>query len=124
VGFQQDQMANPIVVHPFVIRDCLNDNDASTLVKQISIEIATAQWEDDQVYVDICQASLSKSELQSNKDDELNDLSKSFSGLYGCFPLLSSFSIGPKDKPGCAGSFTGFIKHANEIYGLTYVKMF
>jgi hypothetical protein len=63
------------------------------------------------VYVDIC---YSPSELRSTSGE--CDLSTSFSTLYNDYPF-PGFSIGPKDDPSLAGSFSGLITHTNEISG-------
>lgn len=68
--------------------------------------------------MDVCQRIPSFAVLQST-DNPGNavDLSEFLSELYSYTPLLPGFSIGPKDKHSCAGSFSGFIKHTTEISG-------
>lgn len=41
------------------------------------------------------------------------------SSLYSSSAPCTGYSIGPKDVPSRAGSFTCFIKHGNTVYGLT-----
>jgi hypothetical protein len=68
--------------------------------------------------VDICQAAphdLGTEEIESAG----LDLSEFFADLYNYNPPLPGFSIGPKDKQNCAGSFSGFVKHEDKVYGLT-----
>ena len=57
-----------------------------------------------------------------NADFDTNvyfDLSDRFSELYEYDLPCPGFSVGPEDDSGCAGSFTGFVKHESDIYGLT-----
>jgi len=111
LGFDYNQMNNPIVVHLLVARDYLSDDKACSLVKEIGGTICAAQWEGETVYVGVCQRIPSLAELRSNDDpDSPVDLSGSFSELYRYIPPRLGFSIGPKERPSCAGSFSGFIQ--------------
>lgn len=45
LGFHENQMANPIVVHLLVARGYLSDDSACSIVKEIGGTICAAQWE-------------------------------------------------------------------------------
>jgi hypothetical protein len=48
MGFENDQMANPIVVHLLVPHGCLSDSIALLLLRQITAIVSAAQWETEQ----------------------------------------------------------------------------
>ncbi len=69
--------------------------------------------------MDVCQKILITSDLRQDDEDKGVDLLQRFAKLYDYDPPSPGFSIGPKNSSNIAGSFTGFIKIQDRVYGLT-----
>jgi hypothetical protein len=48
MGFYEDQIANPIVVHLLVPRGYVSDDEACSLLEQAAATVSVAQWEGEQ----------------------------------------------------------------------------
>jgi hypothetical protein len=86
-------------------------------LRSISTPLRTLLTQYCRAFVDVCRKT-NEPELRDDDSGGI-DLHDQFSDLYLYRPPLPGFSIGPKDHPTCAGSFTGFLKHENGEYGLT-----
>ncbi|KAJ8064288.1 hypothetical protein OCU04_006634 [Sclerotinia nivalis] len=119
LGFKGIPSSNPIpiVIHLLIETPGFFTNNEAAAIKILQgMEQVIQQETHDKICIDVCQ--IRESMLRSSSDDDNSvKLADRFKGLYHDNPY-PGFSIG-NQKSISAGSFTGFVYHENEIYGLT-----
>ncbi|KAJ8063421.1 hypothetical protein OCU04_008641 [Sclerotinia nivalis] len=118
LGFKDISRSNPIpvVIHLLIRTPGFFTNNEAAAIKILDgMEQVIQQETRDKICIDVCQ--IRKSMFRSSSGNPGVNLTDRFEGLYHHTPC-PGFSIGNK-KSSAAGSFTGFVYHENEIYGLT-----
>ncbi|KAF7875236.1 hypothetical protein EAF04_002408 [Stromatinia cepivora] len=117
-GISPSNQSNPIpiVIHLLIETPGFFTNNEAAAIKILhGMEQVIQQETHDKICIDVCQ--IRESMFRSSRGNPGVNLTDRFEGLYHHTPC-PGFSIGNK-KSIAAGSFTGFVYHENEIYGLT-----